>query len=170
MTGRRKQSEINVKVGDIFEIPILYGRRGFGQVIVAGDVLYVVIFENLYPDVPDLDQLIGSSLLFAGWTLDALLFHGRWRIVGNRPPDMQRVPFPSYKVLIDGKMHVYDFQSRDYRLATREDNEVLELKTTVAPIRYQNALIAHHGMAKWDPDYDKLTIEHAKRRVRRLLG
>jgi hypothetical protein len=165
VAAARKRS-VRIRAGDIFEIPAPDGRRGYGQVIVGGTVFYVVIFRELYHDPPDLDQLLKGELLLVGWTLDALIYHGKWKIVGNRSPISARVPFPSYIVRVKGVPHVRDFSGDTYRLATTEDWELLENKTTVAPIRYQNALLSHHGFGEWRSDYEALTIEHARRRVR----
>lgn len=165
MAATPKRS-VGIRAGDIFEIPAPGGRRGYGQVIVSGTVFYVVVFRELFHDLPDLDELLKGEPLLAGWTLDALIYSGKWRIVGNRLPISGRVPFPSYKVRVRGVPHVRDFSGENYRLATSEDWELLENKTTVAPIRYQNALLSHHGFGEWRSDYEALTIEHARRRVR----
>lgn len=165
MAVARKRS-VRIGAGDIFEILAPDGRRGYGQVIVGGSAFYVVIFRELYSELPDLDQLITGELLLVGWTLDALIFNGKWKIVGNRLPISARAPFPSYKVRVRGVPHVRDFSGENYRLATSEDWELLENKTTVAPVRYQNALLSHHGFGEWRSDYEALTIEHARRRVR----
>jgi hypothetical protein len=100
-----------------------------------------------------------------GWTLDALIHHGEWRVVGHISPIAERVPFPSYKVRVKGVSYVHDFNEKYHRRATAEEWELLENKTTVAPIRYQNALLAHHGFGEWRSDYESLTVEHARRRV-----
>lgn len=165
MTSKRSSKPVAVREGDVFEISAPDGKLGFGQVIVSGKILYVVFFEDLYSEVPDLDDLIKSKLLLVGWTVDALIFHGRWKIVGNRPPDSERVPFPSYKVLMRGKVHVHDFRGKELRLADPAELELLENKTTVAPIRYQKAFLAHHGFEKWEADYERLTVAYAQRRV-----
>ncbi|MGD9599155.1 MAG: Imm26 family immunity protein [Steroidobacteraceae bacterium] len=161
-----RERSVGIREGDLFAIPAPDGRFGYGQVVVGVTVFYVAIFRDLYNEPPDLDQLVKGELLLVGWTLDALIYHGRWKIVGNRPPISARVPFPSYKVRVEGVPHVRNFSGQHYRLATNEDWELLENKTTVAPIRYQNALLAYHGFGEFRSDYEALTIEHARRRIR----
>jgi len=155
---------LKIKTGDVFEIPAPDGRHGYGQVIVGGAVFYVVIFRELYDARSDLDDVLKGELLLVGWTLDALIYHGRWKVVGNRPA-IARVPFPNYKVRVKGVPHVHDFNGENYRLATEHDWELLNNKSTVSPIRYQKALLAHHGIGEWRSDYEALTVEHARRRV-----
>ena len=154
-----------VKMGDLFAIPVPDGRHGHGQVIIAGTPFYAVIFAGLYDRQPEFEELVGSDILLVGWTLNALLFHREWSVVGNRLPLFERIPFPSYKVLVDGTRQVHDFTGRSYRAATGKEWELLDNKTTVAPIRYQNALLAHHSFGKWSSDYEALTVDHARRRV-----
>jgi hypothetical protein len=163
-TSARRRST-RIRAGDIFEIPAPDGRRGYGQVIVAGALLYVAIFRDLYAEPPRLSDLLEEDFLLVGWTLDALIHHGEWRIVGHVSPSAARVPFPSYKVRVKGVPQVHDFTEKYHRRATAEEWELLENKTTVAPIRYQNALLAHHGFGEWRSDYESLTVEHARRRV-----
>lgn len=170
MTSSRKRPNVKVSEGDIFEMLLPDGGRGFGQIIVTGKLLYIVIFRELYDRVPDLDELIKTQILLVGWTVDALLFHGRWNVIGNRPVMAESVPFPSYKILVEGRMHVQDFEGRRLQPATPVEIELLENKTTVAPIRYQNAFLAWHGKGKWEPDYDRLTLQHVQRRVRSWQG
>lgn len=161
--GRRRSSKVSE--GDIFEIPIPDGRRGYGQVIVGGKVFYIAVFRGLHHVQPDLGELIQDDILLVGWTVDALIYHGEWKIVGNRPPTSPRVPFPSYKVLVNGRPCTHDFNGDNFRPATPRDLELLENKTTVAPIRYQNALLAFHGFGEWRSDYNELTAQHARHRV-----
>lgn len=164
-TKPARRSSTTVRAGDIFEILAPDGRRGYGQVILAGSVIYVVVFRDLFVERPSLSALADEDLLLVGWTLDALIHHGEWKIVGHRPPIAARVPFPSYKVRVNGVPHVHDFHGKNYRTASGKDWDLLENKTTVAPIRYQNALLAHHGFGEWRNDYELLTVEHARRRV-----
>jgi len=145
----RRTRSAKVKKGDIFEIPSPDGRHGYGQVIVGGTAFYVAILAELYQGQPDLDEMLKGAVLLVGWTLDALIYHGRWKIVGNRPPISARVPFPSYKVRVKGMPHVHDFNGENYRPATAHDWELLDNKTIVSAIRYQNALLAHHDLERY---------------------
>lgn len=163
----RKRS-VKTRAGDIFAMPAPNRQSGYGQIIVGGSVFYVAVFREIYDSPPDLDELLLSEILLAGWTLDALIYHGEWQVIGNRPPISDRVPFPTYKVRINGLPYIHEFTGKKRRPATPEYWELLDYKTTVAPIQYQNALLAHHGLGEWRDHYDEITIEHVRRRV--LVG
>jgi hypothetical protein len=165
MTPRVPSSPELTRTGDLFEIPAPDGRRGYGQVVVEGRVLYIVVFADLYSEVVDLDEVIKSDVFLVGWTVDALIFHGRWKVAGNRPPVVDRVPFPSYKVTVNGRVYAHDFNGENYRLATARDAEILDNKTTIAPIVFQKAFLAHHSFGDWSRTYDQLTVQYAHRRV-----
>jgi hypothetical protein len=152
-----RASAIKIGTGDFFEIPLSNGQFGYGQVVVEGKVFYVIIFRNIYTSRPPLEELQDGELLLVGWTVDALIYAGRWLIIGNRKPALTKVPFPSYKVVVAGKEHIHDFDGTNYRPAEASELEVVDYKTTVAPIRYQRALAAHHGLGEWQEEYSRLT-------------
>ena len=128
--------------------------------------MYVIIFSELFDDGASVPELTGRNILFAAWTTDALFFHSRWTVVGNRQIVESRVPFPSYLVVIDGEMVVERFDGDGHRPATSQDVGTLQYRTTVAPITLQNALLAFHGFRDWDSEYEILTAESAWTRVR----
>jgi hypothetical protein len=161
-----RRKSIRIKAGDIFEIPAPDGRKGYGQVILSKTLQYIVVFGELYVSPPDVDELLKSDIFLVGWTSDALFFHDRWKVIANRAPLSDRVPFPSYKINVRGERYVHDFNDEGYRPATTEDWELLEFESSRSPIGYQDALLAHHGFGSWDSRDDKLTAAHVWRRVR----
>src|SRR5215207_1084563 len=133
------------KVGDVFDVPAPDGRRGIGQVVRAGGVPYVIILRDLFEDRPPPVELVAKEILLAAWTTDALFFHGRWVVVGNCPVVEDRIPYPSYLVLINGELVVEDFNGASRRLATPDDLRLLHYRTTYSPITLQKALLAQNG-------------------------
>jgi hypothetical protein len=164
MATRRKRS-VRIKTGDIIAMSLPNGKLGYGQVIVGGVMFYVAVFRQIFDSPPELDELLQGEIIFVGWTTDALIYHSLWRVVGNRLPIAARVPFPTYKVRINGVAHIHDFNGENRRPASPEHWELLDYHASHAPIRYQNALLAHHGFGEWKDYYDEITIEHARRRV-----
>lgn len=154
-----------LKQGDIFDIPSPDGRKGFGQIVVAGKTLYVVVFLGLRMEAPTPTEIVGEDILLTGWTVDALIHHGRWSVVGNHQPRMERIPFPNYKVVMNGVECVRDFFDTTLRPATAKEAALLDHQTTVAPIRYQKAFLAHYGFGEWLPEFEPLMAKNVWQKV-----
>jgi hypothetical protein len=163
--GDRTTTTRKPKPGDIFEIPLPDGAIGYGQVVLANRVLYVIVFRKIYASRPDLSEIPTSGPALASWTTDALIHHGAWKIIGNAPVDVSTVPFPSHRVLIKGVHHVGDFDAKHFRPATEAEAALLDQRTSVSPMVLQNALAALHGRLPRDDSVDKLTVEYLAKRV-----
>jgi Immunity protein 26 len=161
-------SEVNpsrVKAGDVFVIRAPDGRYGLGQVISPGGVMYIAVFAKLYDGVPNADEVLSADVLLVGWTVDALFHHGRWKVIGSRPVVGERFPYPSYKVVVEGEIRIRDFSGTHFRRCNPDEEKLVDYKTTIAPIRYQRALLAYNGIGQWDSDFDPLTVKHARDRI-----
>ena len=160
--GAAKKRE-RIRPGDLFSIPL--EAKGFGvcQVVITNGVMFVLIFKGPLTALDEFQsrRALREDPVLVGWTVDALIYHGRWQRIGTAPIDWSRVPLPSYQVLIDGVPCVVDTDGRRSRPATEEEIAKLSHRTTVAPIRFENALRAIHGLEPWRPEYDELTREHA---------
>jgi hypothetical protein len=150
-----------LKAGDLFRIPTPDGRYGVGQIARGGVVMWIVVFRDLFSELTTPQDLGACDLLLSAWTTDAFFFHGRWIVCGNSPVAEDRIPRPSYVVQQDGEFFVESFDGSELRPATQFDLNLLKYRFNVAPIRVQNALLAHHGFGVWDPDYEELTVETA---------
>ena len=150
-------------VGDVFLVPIEGLRSGIGQ--IAGDwkgELYIVIYDAVFEDGNvDPQEVIGANPLFAALSLDAKIYRGDWRIIGNVTENLASIPHPVFKVNQDGTVFL---ESRD-RSLTRPASSVevaaMKLRTVVAPVRLEKALQAHNGVGDWDSRYDDLRYEYA---------
>jgi uncharacterized secreted protein with C-terminal beta-propeller domain len=91
---------LTLKIGDVFSIPIDKELVGCGQIIVSGNVLYIIVFEEAYQNAGgvDIDKIVSGNILLVGHTLDGRLYHGMWEVVGNVPISKDRIPFPCYKL------------------------------------------------------------------------
>jgi len=160
---------LKLKIGDVFSIPITKELMGYGQIVLAGTVQYIVAFEKAYPkeEKVDVERIISGNIFLVGHTTDARLYHGMWKIVGNAPVPKERIPFPCYK-LCQGtadNIVVVDFEGNILRTASKEEKQLLSYRPSFAPIRFEKALQARHGIGSWDKDYDELTVEYARQRV-----
>jgi hypothetical protein len=120
----RKPSSL--KVGDVFTVPIDDKRVGCGQIVVpwgrSGGQFYFAFFDGLYPrrEPPALDAVVAQPLILLGLSLDALLVHGHWQVIGNREVDPGAIPWPAYKEGISppGTFEVVDYTGQRRRRAT----------------------------------------------------
>lgn len=153
-----------VRSGDFFFFEV-EGGVGVGQVVCVKPCLYIVIYEGVYEkENLNLDSILLAPIILVGRTLDALFYHGRWVIFGNSKPDFSRIPFLCNKFTEEGVVYVEDFWGKEKRVASKAEAELLTNKLTVAPIRFQKAFLAHHGLSTWDSSYDVITIGFAKDR------
>jgi Immunity protein 26 len=160
---------LKLKIGDVFSIPITKELMGYGQIVLAGTVQYIVVFEEAYrkEEKVSAERIVSGKILLVGHTTDARLYHGMWKIIGNAPVPKERIPFPCYKRSQDtaDNIVVVDFEGNILRSASKEEQQLLSYKPNFAPIRFEKVLQAKHGIGSWDKDYDELTVEYARQRV-----
>ncbi|MCQ2001000.1 Imm26 family immunity protein [Arthrobacter zhaoxinii] len=88
------------KGGDIFTIPLDDDRVALGQVISSlHAAYYIVVFDSAVPanEVPlRIPEVLQTKPFLAGLTFDALIRHGHWRVVDQRPVDSEKF-LPAYK-------------------------------------------------------------------------
>ena len=100
-----------------------------------------------------------------GVTTDALIWHGRWPIVGNCPPVLESLPRPFYKIQMNGKWVIEDFGRKVVRDATAEDIAFYDLRWSRTPMCFQVAMEALHGRKPWNESDDQLLVTHAARQA-----
>lgn len=150
--------------GDVFSIPIAEDKFGYGQVIVKGSVFYIVVFRGTSPDVGGVSDALGSEIELCGWTLDGLIHVGHWVVLGNFEIRRQSVPMPSYKVLINGEFFVESFDKSERRVATSNEVDFLDYRSTIAPIIFEDAIKSTCGHAPWEDLFESITARYAKAR------
>lgn len=162
----KRQKSVKIRSGDVFQFEIAGASTGYVQIITPGDVMYVVVYKDICTDPERLfDPKILSEIILCGWTLDARIYHGIWKFVGNAPVP-EDVPRPCYKVGRDGILWVKSFDDEPIRPASEKDCQLLEYRTTVAPIRFEKAFAAIYGLQEWDDSFDKMRVEYARERER----
>jgi hypothetical protein len=160
------------RVGDVFLLPIDTSRFGIGQ--IAGDwkgELYVVIYDAVHAtEEVDPKSVLSEKPLFAALSLDAKIHHGDWRIIGNVPENLERIPHPVFKVNQDGRVFLESRDRSVTRPASSSEADALRLRTVVAPVRLENALKAYNGVGDWNPKYDELRADYAFESSRLVAG
>lgn len=153
-------------VGDVFQFDVAGKGIAYGQIVVPGDSIYVIVYRGTHnhgTPLPDLQRL--SDIALCGWTLDGRIYRGMWRIIGNAPLP-EGIPRPCYKVANEGLMWIESFEGELKRNASEEDCHLLDYRATVAPIRFEKALSAIHGLQDWDQSFEKLRVEYAREKER----
>lgn len=158
---------ILVKVGDVFAIPIDDDRSGIGQLVAEkGAVLYIVVYDaalsNGAAETGAWTEVTETApLLLAALSLDGKIYNGHWPIVGNRTDNLGALPDPVFKVGQSGEMLLENRDLSVRRVATEVELEVLRYRTVTAPVRFEKALKAHHGIGEWSEHYDPLLADYA---------
>jgi len=152
-------------VGDVFEVPLSDSLVAHGQVAAAyrtsGGHFYLIGFRSAFrvDERVDIETIVKDRIALLALSMDPLLRIGHWPIVGSRPVDEQRIPWPSYKVAIAPDTYVVeDYLGHRQRTATAKNIAALRSPTVIAPIRFQNAMKALHGLGEWLREYDDLVV------------
>lgn len=167
MSGNVGSKRVKLRRGDLFELRAADGRLGYGVVLRPGGVLDAVFFRTLHASRPAADVIIEDEIALIGTTMDALFYHGRWTVIGHDFPIPDGLPFPNWKVNIDGKLHATDFEGKTHWPIRNDELDLLDFKTSRSPIGFQKALEALNGVGEWREDYEALTPAYARRRMTR---
>lgn len=157
--------KINASKGDVFLIPLDESRVGLGQVVdMLPSELYLVAFAGSWPTCspPVASDVIGQEPRFATLSFDAKLWNGDWRIIGNTIENLPSIRLPLFKVRCNGCLLIEKHDGSKSRLASTNEAEFLRYRSTVTPIRLENAVKADHGIGDWNPAYNKSLYSCAK--------
>ena len=157
--------KIRVKVGDVFLIPIDETTWVVGQLVrKKGSQLYVAIFADRYSSTDvDPKSILDKKPLFLVLTLDALLYHGMWPIIGNVQENRNSIPEPAFKVGIWGSgAHIISRDETICRLATREELEVLQPRIVDSPKNIEIMVRSYFGTNEDQFDFDDYLATYAE--------
>lgn len=150
------------KKGDIFKIPINEESFAIGVVLTnTSGVLRVGVFDMVATsaDKLDLNEIVNQKFKFLTDTMDALIWHGDWEIMGATKHKFDNLPEPKFKIGQD-EILVTNYDQTQTRRAKPDEINFLDYKFSVAPIRVENAVKAYNGLLPWDKEFDKLTYEY----------
>ena len=152
-----KKKRLRLKEGDVFTIPIDEQTRGYGQIVKIPDKhsFIIAIFEGRWDKNESvlLDEIIKSSILYFGFTTDALLFHGRWVIIGNIKSNLSSFTMPYFKLGLPSEpQKLINYKVEVIRMATPEEAKLLDRHHSRSPIGYQNMLQAHYGIGECEQE------------------
>ena len=127
--GRKK-----LRVGDVFRLPLDDTRVGYGQIVHKweGPSYYFAIFDGTYPAgaEPDLDEIVRRPIVLLARSLDALLWHDVWEVVGHTRVDVDNIPWAAYREGLTrmGSCSVVDYTGERRRSADTEGAELLPFR------------------------------------------
>jgi hypothetical protein len=89
------RKKIEPKRGDVFEIPLPDGRRGYGQVL---DATMSGFFAIASDDRLPIEEVVASPVAFRIWCMSDCIRKGIWPIIGNLPlPPAMREPLKLFR-------------------------------------------------------------------------
>lgn len=164
---KKKKRRVKLLRGDLFEFSDEDGRLGYGIVTIPGGVLHAVFMKTMYAERPKMEAIIADDIALVGTTMDSLFYHGRWVVIAHDIPLPQDIPFPNWKVQINGELRTTDFEGQHHWPIRPDEVDLLDFKTSRAPIAFQKAIEALNGIGEWRDSYEELTPAYARRRVTR---
>jgi len=168
MNSGLKTKRTRLRRGDIFEFSTTDGRLAYGVVLTPGGVLNVLFLKTLHASRPTVEMLFEDDIALVGTTMDALFYHKHWVVIGRDFPVPPDLPRPNWKIAIDGQLHTTDFEGESLGPIRADEIELLDYKSSFAPIMFQDALEALNGIGEWREAYEPLTPAYAKCRMTRI--
>lgn len=171
MVKLTRRKRVNLRVGDVFEIPLPDGRFGYGIVVKQGGLPgggtpYIAIFRSAYDQRPSVAQITTDEVALQGWSTDALIYHERWKVIEHDAP-VPAIQFPNFKVESQGKFYVLDVEGESIDFATPRELELLNYRFSSTAGIFQDAFEALHRFGEWKDYFDKLTPAYVQSHITR---
>lgn len=152
-----KKKRLRLKEGDVFTIPIDEVTHGYGQIVKMPDKysFIMAVFEGRWDNekTVSIEEIIKRKILFLGFSTDALLYHGRWVIIGNIISNLLSITMPYFKLGLPSEpQKLVNYKVEVIRLATPEEAKLLNYHHSMSPMGYQKELQAYYGVIKWESD------------------
>jgi hypothetical protein len=116
--------------------------------------------HNVLQDAANIDvaAALQAPIALRALSLDALLWHEYWRVVGHVAIEEPDALLPAYKESqgTGSNVMAVDFSGGRSRKATADEVSSLPFRTIVAPIDLENALRALFGRSPWLQGYEEL--------------
>lgn len=146
-----------INTGDVIEIPIGVNQLAYAQILYRKVLLYLTVFSRTYPSMPSsIQEIMTDKRVLCGWTMDAKIASGDWRIVGTSNVSESCMFRQEYKVEFNNNVWIEDFDGKLIRRATSEESEKLRLRSSYTPALLEQVIRAYHGMEPWCQEFDDL--------------
>jgi hypothetical protein len=168
MAGKvAKKKRVKLLRGDLFEFSAENGRLGYGVITIPGVAFHAAFMKTMHTARPAIDALLADDIALIGTTTDALFYHGHWAVIAHDFPLPKDIPFPNWKVGINGELRTTDFEGRRHWPMRPDELSLLDYKTSWSPGIFQKAIEALNGIGEWRESYEQLTPAYARLRVTR---
>lgn len=99
--------------------------------------------------------------MLIGITMDIKFLHRHWLVVGDSIETSNAMPRPVYRLMSKGDVVYEDFQARRIETGSLENSGILPMpRTTVGPIRFENASMALLGRDEWAAEFDVIKYDN----------
>lgn len=101
------------------------------------------------------------SPVLIGITMDIKFLHGHWLVVGNSFETFNSFPRPVYCLMSKGDVVYEDFQAKKVDASSLENSGIFPVpRTTVGPVRFENASKALLGRNEWAEEFEVIKYEN----------
>lgn len=131
---------------------------------ICGIVLEQRFVEYLIVVLQRVDAHASEKLwspMLIGITMDIKFLHGHWLVVGNSLDISNSMPRPVYSLMSKGEVVYEDFQARKVDASSLENSGIIPVpRTTVGPVRFENASKALLGRNEWAEEFEVIKYEN----------
>ena len=154
-------ASVRAATGDIFKIPVSEDDCCYGRVVDRNQyLLYLAVMEDVWKTelTPSISDLVSGNIVLAALSTDAMIWHGRWPIVGNDTRYLEKIVRPIYKLeyLKSNETKIVSMFGDEIQDADPDQARILKNQKVVAPIRLGNAAKALNGFGEWLDKYEDL--------------
>jgi hypothetical protein len=153
-----------LKAGDLLSIPIDEQRIAIGHVIDPGQVFYLCVYLPLFAADQAIPDLSSTEIALIARTSDELVWHGRWKVIGNQNVPAN-VPRPHHVVGTQEGLRLRTFAGEDVRPANDNDLAVYGYESSVSNIKFAKVMRHIHGIEPYPDDYSKISYRLAYERA-----
>lgn len=144
--------------GDLFKIPVKDDLVSIGQIVEIGAInsVFIMCVFNLIQNKNEsiiISEVVKSEILFLCNSNDAKLYHKDWEIIGNYKDNLKDIKMPYFRLgLSNDNAYIVNHLGKRLLPISEEIFDMLNYKTEVGPIRFENALRAYYGYDEWIDD------------------
>jgi ribosomal protein S17 len=153
--ARRKKSEIQVAIGDVFAIPLREDKFSYGQVVGGGNPKTFVIYDITSEIHPEVNDIVNRRIIILTHTVDVAIEDGDWILIGKSEVP-NGIVFPQYLVDTPEGYYITNFEGQLLRPATEHEKENLSTRKSISPSILEDAVKAQYGIEESYPYLDNL--------------